>query len=366
MTINIDFYGESTSCGYVSAQERDNPTPAAVSNPANAGWMTVGPDTAVGGDYANVPRRVVERLTNDASLPSARRNYAVSSTPVQNILDKIENTSGASDGVFAVVNTGINDAVLGTTLTDFRTRLAAVLTRIVRTGKVAVLVRPNSLANTTWNNLLSDYYTDIPAWLAGLGLTSNVVYVTTSVGGAADGTHPDNAGYEYLSWRIASEINARPARADLPLERTIAELYVLFFNRVPEQDGAAFWLNPLRSYGEAHVAGEMYKAVPAMQAMTPEQLVTTWYSHLFSEAPDQEGLDFWVAALANQGVGLTAKGILDAVRNQTNTTHKKKLTHKANVGVTYGYRLARTPVNTTLLNGVTADPSTVYAATATL
>lgn len=365
MTINIDFYGESTSCGYVLGQERDNPTPSAVSNPANASWMTVGPDTAVGGYYANVPRRVAERLTNDAGLPSARRNYAVSSTPVQVTLDKVTSNSGASDSVFAVVNTGINDAVAGTSVTDFRLRLADVLNRIVRTGKVAVLVRPNTIADSTWNATLTSYFANINVWLSGLGLGGNVIYVDTSVGNA-DGVHPDNAGYEYLSWRIASEINGRPNRADLPLERTIAELYVLFFNRVPEKDGADFWLNPLRSYGEAHVAGEMYKAVPAMQAMTPEQLVTTWYSHLFSEAPDQEGLNFWVAALGNQGVGLTAKGLLDAVRNQTNTVHKKKLVHKANVGVTYGYRLGKTPVNTTLLNGVTDQPSTVYAATSTL
>ena len=370
MTLKLDFYGESTFRGYGNATERDNPQPS----PSKPGINT-STDPGESGNYANVPRRVVERLWADSGVAASHENFAVSGTASAIILNGstdlvggITSKSGGSDANMVIINTGINDAFNGVLPAEFRANLSAIIARAVRTGKFVVIVQPNSVTNAGASQKLAEYFTGFQTWVNSLGadLSSNVLYIPTSATGDLDGTHPTNAQYETLRYQIVNALVANGNLVVLPRQRLVAELYIMMFNRAAESGGMNYWTNELATKSDVTVAHIMYLAAPNFSTMSKETLVQTWYQNLFSAPADAEGLAYWVNEINTTSEGATAIKLLHAVRNQVGTTHKLLLTHRASAGLAYGARLQRSAVNTTLVNSVTTAPTSVYAATAAI
>lgn len=89
----------------------------------------------------------------------------------------------------------------------------------------------------------------------------------------------------------------------------LEELYVAFFNRVPDSDGLAYWIGQLKSgQSLAKIAESFYGAGLAFSAITGytkdmsnEAFVNVIYKNVLgrSEGADAEGLRYWSNALAS-------------------------------------------------------------------
>ena len=77
----------------------------------------------------------------------------------------------------------------------------------------------------------------------------------------------------------------------------IQKLYVIFFNRPGDVDGLAFWTaqDDFRSVAVAMTRSPEYVALHA--GMSNTAIVTDFYQNIFERLPDAEGLAFWVDAL---------------------------------------------------------------------
>ena len=130
----------------------------------------------------------------------------------------------------------------------------------------------------------------------------------------------------------------------------VTELYVAFFNRIPDADGMAFWIGAYEAgtslndiAGSFYNAGVYFSELTGYQAdMSNADFVNIVYRNVLgrSEGADQEGLAFWTTALA-QGTaskGTLVSSILDAAHGEVfsdpaNTYHwvQKLLDNKLDV-----------------------------------
>ncbi|WP_187395061.1 DUF4214 domain-containing protein [Pigmentiphaga aceris] len=86
----------------------------------------------------------------------------------------------------------------------------------------------------------------------------------------------------------------------------IARLYTALFNRAPDADGFAFWLQALEGGATLNALAQSMVSAPEALLLYPPgqtdaQFVTSYYTSVFGRTPDAEGLAFWTAALAAQG-----------------------------------------------------------------
>ena len=91
--------------------------------------------------------------------------------------------------------------------------------------------------------------------------------------------------------------------------KTLEELYLAFFDRVPEADGLAFWMGQVQAgVGIDAIADAFYSAAllyPALTGytagMSNADFVNVIYRNVLGrrDGADVEGLNFWTAALAN-------------------------------------------------------------------
>jgi hypothetical protein len=101
--------------------------------------------------------------------------------------------------------------------------------------------------------------------------------------------------------------------------KTLEELYVAFFNRVPDADGLAFWVNTLKGGASMdsiaqsfYDAGVQYSAQTGYSAdMSNADLVRLVYKNVLGRsgptAPQDQDVDFWAESLAS---GRATKGSL--------------------------------------------------------
>ena len=87
---------------------------------------------------------------------------------------------------------------------------------------------------------------------------------------------------------------------ELEAKRLIAQLYIGLYGRAPDPDGLAYWVDELLSgvttYEKMNqiMASEAQEWFDLKDGLTNEQLVTELYWNLFERAPDAEGLAYWV------------------------------------------------------------------------
>ena len=95
------------------------------------------------------------------------------------------------------------------------------------------------------------------------------------------------------------------ALADL---QSIIELYIAYFNRVPDADGLAYWIDQLKAGQTLDQIGQsfygaaiQYSALTGYSAsMTNSDFVRIVYKNVLGrETPDQDGLDYWSSSLAS-------------------------------------------------------------------
>lgn len=109
----------------------------------------------------------------------------------------------------------------------------------------------------------------------------------------------------------------------------IAELYVAFFNRMPDGDGMQFWIETFKSgqsinqIAEAfYNAGVYFSDITGYRAdMTNDDFINIVYRNVLGrpEGADAGGLDFWRAELASgrSSKGALVSSILDAAHGAT-------------------------------------------------
>lgn len=79
-------------------------------------------------------------------------------------------------------------------------------------------------------------------------------------------------------------------------------LYEAAFNRTPDALGVGFWIGkldagvPVTAVAQGFIDSQEYRDAYG-SAMTHRELVTRYYTNILDRAPEQAGLDFWVAKL---------------------------------------------------------------------
>ena len=154
--------------------------------------------------------------------------------------------------------------------------------------------------------------------------TSTGLSVTDKVG--SDGTTSIAAGVRTLAFSDAS-VNlgiADKAQAMSPADlKSLIELYIAYFNRVPDANGLSYWIDQfnagqtLEQIGQSfYTAALQYSSLTGFSAtMSDSAFVALIYKNVLARStPDQQGLDYWTTSLANgsQTRGTLIRSILSA------------------------------------------------------
>lgn len=109
----------------------------------------------------------------------------------------------------------------------------------------------------------------------------------------------------------------------------IQKLYIIFFNRPADVDGLAFWTtqHDFRAVARAMTTAPEY--VAAYAGLSHTAIVTVFYQNLFERLPDAEGLAFWVDALDRRA--LDAGGLAVVLASVAHDRDGTVLTHKASL-----------------------------------
>jgi Ca2+-binding RTX toxin-like protein/V8-like Glu-specific endopeptidase len=152
--------------------------------------------------------------------------------------------------------------------------------------------------------------------------TSSGYTLTSGSGGTDMLTNVEQLQFDDMSINLT--VQAIAATVDSAAVQRIEELYVAFFNRVPDADGLEYWLTgfnngaSLDTIAESfYNAGVFYSDLTGYSAgMSPEDFVNTVYRNVLGRADgaDAEGLAYWSAAITNGGEthGSLVSTILDA------------------------------------------------------
>jgi uncharacterized protein (DUF1800 family) len=116
---------------------------------------------------------------------------------------------------------------------------------------------------------------------------------------------------------------------------SIIELYIAYFNRVPDANGLSYWITQFKSGQSLDKIGESFYAAAILYSsdtgysanMSNTEFVTLIYKNVLGRtSPDQEGLTHWINSLNNK---TTTRGTL--IRTMLNAAH----TYKGDI--TYGW-----------------------------
>src|SRR5690606_33492320 len=154
----------------------------------------------------------------------------------------------------------------------------------------------------------------------------------------------------------------------------VSQLYVALFGRAPDGEGLGFWVGALaQGKSMADVANDMYATAPARAYyptfMTNAEIVRSFYVNVLGREPDQEGWDFWTAAMNEPGAtpGSVIVEMINVVANYDGThpdgiESAKLYNNRVAVAQHYGEANGSIEGATSILSTVTSDPATVDAA----
>ncbi len=162
----------------------------------------------------------------------------------------------------------------------------------------------STASNATFSGKRNDY--TIARNGAGYTVRDNASGISSSIGASVQTLTFDDLSIKLAIGDIAKSISA----ADLKM---LIELYVGFFNRVPEADGLAYWIGE-RARGVAidQIADSFYAAAisPDFSAMTgysgamsDAAFVTAVYKNVLGRDPDSAGLSYWSQSLTTRSRG---------------------------------------------------------------
>ncbi|WP_113913626.1 DUF4214 domain-containing protein [Roseovarius dicentrarchi] len=166
----------------------------------------------------------------------------------------------------------------------------------------------------------------------------------------------------------------------------ITALYVGYFDRAPDPAGLQFWINELDNGREFNTIAADFAASPEAEALypylvtpgvsSPASFITSVYVNMFNRSPDADGLAFWVDVLESGSVSVAdmIEAIINGARDDAagGTFDKSTLDNKVEVGLDFATKAGNTSgfeyddaaadAAVAVLNGVTNDAATVDAA----
>ena len=163
---------------------------------------------------------------------------------------------------------------------------------------------------------------------------------------------------------------------------SIIELYIAYFNRIPDSNGLNYWITQFKNGATIDQIGESFYAAAIQDAAltgyspnaTNVDFVTNVYKNVLSRTPpDKEGLDYWVKNLASGGVtrGIVVRSMLIAAHgyagDPTYGWVSSLLDNKINVAKTFAIQQALTYIKVedsitkgmTLASTVTANDTSI-------
>lgn len=162
----------------------------------------------------------------------------------------------------------------------------------------------STTSNATFSGKRNDY--TIARNGAGFTVRDNASGTSSSIGPNVQTLTFDDLSVKLAIGDIAKSISA----ADLKM---LLELYVGFFNRVPEADGLAYWIaEHARGVAIDQIADSFYAAAisPAYSALTgysggmsDAAYVTAVYKNVLGRDPDSAGVTYWSQSLATRSRG---------------------------------------------------------------
>ncbi len=163
-------------------------------------------------------------------------------------------------------------------------------------------------SSVSFNGLRSNYL--ISSTPGGLSVTDRV---------GTDGSIVISPNIKALNFKDVSinlEIAGKAGSISSKDLNSLIELYIAYFNRVPDANGLAYWIDQIRAgssidqIGESfYVAALIYSAQTGYSAtMSNADFVSIVYKNVLGRpTPDKEGLDYWTNALST---GTETRGTL--------------------------------------------------------
>lgn len=127
---------------------------------------------------------------------------------------------------------------------------------------------------------------------------------------------------------INLEIPAKSLEISNENLNSLVELYIAYFNRVPDANGLSYWIGQLKAGMSLDQIGESFYAAAILYStqtgysatMSNTDFVTLVYKNVLGRtSPDKEGLDYWSKSLSS---GVATRGTL--IRSMLNSAHTYK------------------------------------------
>ncbi len=143
----------------------------------------------------------------------------------------------------------------------------------------------------------------------------------------------------------------------------VAELYVSFFDRAPDADGLAYWVETGMSIED--ISASFYEQEETTttypDSMTDSVFVNTIYNNMFNHDADPDGLTYWETELANDSI--TRANMILAIANGALGTDQTVLDNKTEVGLYFSEKgLNNVEDATAVMEDVDATDASVTAA----
>ncbi len=152
--------------------------------------------------------------------------------------------------------------------------------------------------------------------------------------------------------------------AAAPTEAEIATVYIATYDRAPEADGLNYWLNDsgLDIEGIARsffVQPETQLKYPG--GLTNAEFIDQVYLNVFDREPDSDGKAYWLNELDNGSI--TREKFILTIINGATGSDRAILINKTFVGLAYANDGKNSVADAyAIMEGITADPKTAYAA----
>ncbi len=201
------------------------------------------------------------------------------------------------------------------------------------------------------------------------GNRSNYAITQTSTGYSVkdnigtDGTTDVNSSIQQLIFKDVSvnlqiaSLSSSIAANDL---NNIIELYISYFNRIPDANGLAYWITQFKTGMSIEKIGDSFYIAAiqdaALTGYAPDannvDFVTNVYRNVLSRSPpDKAGLDYWTSSLANGTVtrGIVVRSMLiaahgyagDPVNGWVSTLLDNKINVAKNFAIQQGFTYIR-------------------------
>lgn len=150
----------------------------------------------------------------------------------------------------------------------------------------------------------------------------------------------------------------------------IMELYTAYFNRAADKAGVDYWANEMDANGwTLDQVAQSFADQPEYQAiygnLTNEGTIVEIYKNLLNRKPDAAGLAYWEEQLDSGAIQIS--NMVQAIINGAQGSDIAIIDNKTAVSqYAYGAGLEATDAKTISLENITADPSTIASAKATI